>query len=348
MADADVHQADVHQATSELVRARALAGDNVLAKLRLSALNAADRAALPVLDAPVLDLNLGASPSQLAEQASVVADAIAGRGFCVCRGGLPDAEIAAAGLEARDLFHAGKMKAAFFGGAGAAVEEKSRRQDHHLWLHGHVSAGANGSDAAGSGVGTLARLDGLLAAAGRRVMERLAEGVHDGQPMARAEGGEALHCTGRTDGMVAVYPGGAAAYGAHLDNTDGDGRADFGRCLTLVLYLNPQWDVGTDGGALVVYAPQADIAPSSGGTGGGGRGETQEAPSPPPPLAAYTIPPTGGTFVIFRAEQLMHEVRPAHAERAALTVWLNAGTRMHAAREAERIMRAMLGPNAPP
>ena len=58
-----------------------------------------------------------------------------------------------------------------------------------------------------------------------RSVVRVAQG-EEPPPFARGDRGEVFHCTGRSDGMVAVYPGGRASYGAHLDNVDGDGRDD--------------------------------------------------------------------------------------------------------------------------
>ena len=107
---------------------------------------------------------------------------------------------------------------------------------------------------------------------------------------------------------------GRASYGAHLDNVDGDGRKDYGRCFTCIFYLNPSWDVAKHGGALRVFAP-----PANGDANG-------------PPLGACEVAPTGGTVVIFRADQIVHEVMPALAERAALTVWMHAGTKEQAAK----------------
>ena len=91
--------------------------------------------------------------------------------------------------------------------------------------------------------------------------------------------------------MCACYPGGGAAYGAHVDNVDGDGRGDFGRCFTLVYYLNPCWDTARNGGALWIH------------------GEA----------GVYEVSPGADTLVIFRADQMLHEVRtaPARARPAA-------------------------------
>ena len=50
----------------------------------------------------------------------------------------------------------------------------------------------------------------------------------------------------------------------------------------------------------------------------------------------------GGTVVLMRADQIVHEVRPSTTTRAALTCWMHAGTQQHASREAENIMRRSL------
>ena len=92
--------------------------------------------------------------------------------------------------------------------------------------------------------------------------------------------------------MAAVYPGGGAAYARHRDNS---GDPDNGRAVTAILYANgSDWDVDRDGGALVVAE-----------AGGGDR----------------AVAPVGGRVVLFRSD-LEHEVRPAFAARAALTLWL--------------------------
>ena len=119
--------------------------------------------------------------------------------------------------------------------------------------------------------------------------------------------------THRTDLMVACYPGGGAAYGPHVDNADGDGREelDYGRCFTAVFYLNSRWDEA-DGGALRVHLPQE------------GKGETR------PVVDIY---PHGDTLVLFRADRVLHEVRPSQAARLAMTVWLYAGTKEQQERE---------------
>lgn len=305
----------VHAATTEVAQRHVLSTRGYLAELRQAALTSRIRVQCP-RDGPFEPL-LCSLTRGIEQQLSAVALAIAQRGFCVCRSGLAPNLIHDAAREARALFAARKMQPAYFGkaSAGGEREEATRREDHNLWLHNFVvSSGSN--DAIAAGAGTLATIDKLLADIGQAVMEKLVGHEHDGMPLARDDAGEPIHCTGRTDGMVAVYPGGGASYGAHLDNIGKDGRDDLGRCLTAVFYLNPSWRADIDGGALRVYAPV-------------------EAPPPlnasaPVALVAVEVPPIGGDFILFRSEQLVHEVMPAHAERCALTVWMHGGTKKQA------------------
>lgn len=86
----------------------------------------------------------------------------------------------------------------------------------------------------------------------------------------------------------ALYPPGAF-YQTHLDRF----RDDDSRCVTAVLYLNPDWQPA-DGGELRMYL---------------GAGETLD------------IPPLAGSLVVFLSGEFPHEVLVAHAERLSLTGW---------------------------
>ena len=101
----------------------------------------------------------------------------------------------------------------------------------------------------------------------------------------------------RSQPMLALYPGDGACYPRHTDNPD-----DNGRICTCILYLNGSWKEG-DGGEL-------RIAPN------------MRADDPPEALIALDIPPVMGRFVMFFSdERVPHEVLPAHASRAACTIW---------------------------
>ena len=86
----------------------------------------------------------------------------------------------------------------------------------------------------------------------------------------------------------ALYPPGGF-YQTHLDRF----RDDDSRCVTAVLYLNPDWQPA-DGGALRMYL---------------GEGES------------LNIPPLAGNLVVFLSGDFPHEVLVTHAERLSLTGW---------------------------
>ena len=133
--------------------------------------------------------------------------------------------------------------------------------------------------------------------------------------------------------QLALYESSGAFYRPHRDQyrpkwSDGP----FGwlqlrrygcRVLTAILYLNDNapgserpW-CAQDGGCLRVYfdgrAPEG--APT-------GAADAVGAPDGRSTTPYYVdIPPVGGRLVVFDSQELLHEVRPAHADRAALTVW---------------------------
>lgn len=111
-----------------------------------------------------------------------------------------------------------------------------------------------------------------------------------------------LRITERCDGMLACYDGSGAAYGPHIDNADGDGRID-GRILTVILYLNPSWD-RSNGGELSIFQPDSGEVSNMDANG-----------------KWHNVWPEAGTLVFFRADTMLHEVRPAHAKRFALSMW---------------------------
>lgn len=86
----------------------------------------------------------------------------------------------------------------------------------------------------------------------------------------------------------ALYPPGAF-YKQHLDRFHDDDR----RCVTAVLYLNPDWQPA-DGGALRMYLKDGE---------------------------SLDFPPLAGHMVIFLSGDFPHEVLETHTERLALTGW---------------------------
>ena len=76
--------------------------------------------------------------------------------------------------------------------------------------------------------------------------------------------------------------------------------------MTLIYYLNaPPWS-DDDGGALRLHTPLVDAQ--------------QEGRSP-----AVDVAPVADTMVVFRADRIMHEVRPCSRHRLAASVWILAG-----------------------
>jgi SM-20-related protein len=91
--------------------------------------------------------------------------------------------------------------------------------------------------------------------------------------------------------MVARYGADGAAYARHLDAFKGDPERRF----TAIVYLHDAWGPD-DGGALVAYEP----------------------------TGTRVITPAPGRLVMFLADRLEHEVRPAYAERLTATAWFRA------------------------
>jgi len=86
----------------------------------------------------------------------------------------------------------------------------------------------------------------------------------------------------------ACYPPGAF-YARHLDQF----RGDRGRVISVITYLNRDW-TEADGGQLVLYTARGPIS----------------------------ILPQWGRTVMFRSEELEHEVLPGKKERRSITGWL--------------------------
>ena len=91
--------------------------------------------------------------------------------------------------------------------------------------------------------------------------------------------------------------------------TDGDGRKrDFGRVLTCIYYLNQGWS-DEDGGHLRLHLPLP--APAA-----------REGHSP-----CVDVRPAMDVMAVFRADRVMHEVRPCRTSRHrfAASIWVLAG-----------------------
>ena len=96
---------------------------------------------------------------------------------------------------------------------------------------------------------------------------------------------------GRTQAMVACYPGAETRYRKHVDNPYQDGR-----CITTLYYLNKDYDRTVNGGVLRLY-------PHGG-------------------VEYVDIEPILDRLVLFWSDgRSPHEVLPAHTLRYAITLW---------------------------
>ncbi|GAX75549.1 hypothetical protein CEUSTIGMA_g2992.t1 [Chlamydomonas eustigma] len=93
---------------------------------------------------------------------------------------------------------------------------------------------------------------------------------------------------GRSDVMLAIYPGKGSRFAKHIDNTAQDGRR-----LTCLCYLNNGWQPEF-GGSLRVTSPGQPSA---------------------------DILPLGGRLACFWSKSVAHEVCPTHHPRHSFTLW---------------------------
>lgn len=97
--------------------------------------------------------------------------------------------------------------------------------------------------------------------------------------------------TGRTNAMVACYPGNGAHYVKHVDNANNDGRL-----ITAIYYLNKDWQPA-DGGNLRIFSKCMNGA------------------------VADVMPIFDRVVFFWSDSRNPHEVLPAYRSRYAVTVW---------------------------
>ena len=96
---------------------------------------------------------------------------------------------------------------------------------------------------------------------------------------------------GRSQAMVACYPGAEKRYRKHVDNPNQDGR-----CITTLYYLNKDYNRTVDGGVFRLYPHGGD--------------------------AFVDIEPILDRMILFWSDRRNpHEVTPAHTTRYAITLW---------------------------
>lgn len=259
---------------------------------------------------PAINARLHEERQFRGESIHLAALSLSKKGYCICRGGLSSDIVREAAREAAALFEAGRMSRGNFTIDGDESIVANKREDHIVRLHSYLNdvGGPEQADAS-----TLLSLDGVLHGFGEAVCNALTRLDRSQEPFGRAPNGGQLHYTGRTDSMVSCYPGEGARYGPHIDNFDGDGRQDldFGRCFTVLYYLNDaEWNQEADGGALRIHL-------------------LHEADDDADTHPAVDILPCGDTLVMFRADRILHEVRPARKARFAISMWLYGGSDEH-------------------
>eukprot|EP00928_Gymnodinium_smaydae_P041720 TRINITY_DN28193_c0_g1_i1.p1 TRINITY_DN28193_c0_g1~~TRINITY_DN28193_c0_g1_i1.p1 ORF type:complete len:730 (-),score=95.63 TRINITY_DN28193_c0_g1_i1:98-2287(-) len=116
--------------------------------------------------------------------------------------------------------------------------------------------------------------------------------------------------TSRMSVMLARYPGGGARYAKHRDALPEHVGA---RRVTMIYYLNPNWD-SSHGGCLRVHLPEAVAKRVD--------GARVVEPDASPAQWVLDIEPRMDRVVIFNSAWLEHEVLPTQSERFTLTGWL--------------------------
>ena len=184
-------------------------------------------------------------------------DDLAERGWSLQRSFLPQALTLELAAECRRRDAEGALAPAAIGRGEAMEIREGIRGDHILWLE----------------AGQSAVCDHYLA-----LMDELRQSLNQSLFL----GLEEFEC------HFALYPPGAF-YKRHLDRF----RDDDSRCLTVVTYLNANWQEG-DGGALRMYFPDG---------------------------SQMDIPPLAGSLAVFLSGDFPHEVLATHTDRLSLTGW---------------------------
>ena len=109
--------------------------------------------------------------------------------------------------------------------------------------------------------------------------------------------------------QLGLYTGSSGArYSRHLDRNAWEKHNR--REITILLYVNTEWDAATQGGCLRLHPNAANAATSA-----------------PVGVAPVDVAPLAGRLVLFPSATEYHEVLPCTgcAERLALTLWVEFG-----------------------
>ena len=196
-------------------------------------------------------------PVAAAEPLLPIADRLAEQGWSVTESALPVAVLRSLERSCRALWQEEALRPAAIGRGGEKQVLPGIRGDHIRWLDDCSPSAAQ--------------------AAYSEAMSRL------------------RHMLNRTlllglesyEAHYALYPPGAG-YRKHLDRFKDNPL----RTVSVVLYLNSQWQPG-DGGELRLHLPEG----------------------------AVDVAPRAGTLAVFMSDSIVHEVLPARCDRASLPGW---------------------------
>lgn len=206
------------------------------------------------------------SPSPAIAPDEHIAACLAERGWCVHDAFVADHLVHRLADEATAQFLAGDFRPAAIGRGNERRLHPEIRNDRVQWL--------DPADCSLAQAAWLARLEQLRLTLNRQ----LQLGLFD------------------YEGHLAVYPPGSY-YRRHSDRFQGIGR----RTVTVILYLNAEWDVA-DGGQLRIYTDPLD-------------GQHH-----------HDVLPLGGRLACFLSSDFEHEVLPATRDRLSLTGWFRTRT----------------------
>ncbi|AOY93663.1 proline hydroxylase [Cupriavidus sp. USMAA2-4] len=208
---------------------------------------------------------MGAPPIRAARPAMSVTPALfemlEARGWAVCDDSIAPALRQQLYACSEAAWQAGRFHPARIGRGEAATRDETVRGDSILWLE-------------------------------RRHGDAVMDAFMDWAAQLRAELNQRYFLGLRREEFhFSHYPVGTG-YRKHFDQHRGSPH----RRISLVLYLNPEWDAD-DGGELAIHAADDDTRESA------------------------RILPQGGRLVLFRSELIPHAVLPCRRPRRALTGW---------------------------
>jgi len=139
-------------------------------------------------------------------------------------------------------------------------------------------------------------------------------------PRKRAKRGARWRLSEHMELQYLRYPGaGTGFYRRHIDQQFGR-ESELGlqpRAISILVYLNQEWDCAQDGGQLRAYYHDR----GAGKGGGASKGRGDKGPGRSVAEEEEDVEPKGGTLVLFDSKSVEHEALPTRKERWALVGW---------------------------